>query len=452
MISSQPILWLPASTWFQLLSRRLKRLTELHERLYQRREHPPNYGILTGLFAFLMQSLLFTPPESDPYVTESLNLLCFREVVERFGMFFLHDLDLTLNNCLPEILKMDDVGVYRSLKISTHRTKRVQLRHIQNDPQMDIDADEYPIGPTPTWRQLDSALDKQPWNILKQWQWSDELDELMKSESDPIAAAIRLFVTFTSQIWAVLHPAWKTNQELVRPKSLKEALGFWSLDQLHKRLTGYTVQPCNAGLRGDILGHRMLPFTERWKLYMEPDASHAQGARWEMLKRPYGLIGQYQNALKGFSPLDRDEFTTTLETLFSSSQCLPHTTQKGIWSIEDEKVVLLANPTYYKINAIKSGRTSKRKSTHLAKVAFDNVLIQLAGFSNEVARMAVGFKKLLGAKVLKDQRTKNKRRSDAAKGRRKAPTKTVVVEIPDSDIASSTISEHEDDSESDSLE
>lgn len=66
--------------------------------------------------------------------------------------------------------------------------------------------------------------------------------------------------------------------------------------------------------------------------------------------------------------------------------------------------------------------------------------------------MAVGFKKLLGAKVLKDQRTKNKRRSDAAKGRRKAPTKTVVVEIPDSDIASSTISEHEDDSESDSLE
>lgn len=167
MIHSKPILWLPSSIWFQFLYRRLKKLSDIHERLYQRREHPPNYGILTGLFAFLMQSILFTPPQTDPYVTESLNLLCFREVVERFGLFFLHDLDLSLNHCLPEILRMDDADVYRSLKISTHRTKRLQLQHLQPHPQIEVNPDEHPIGPTPTWKQLENALQKQPWNILK---------------------------------------------------------------------------------------------------------------------------------------------------------------------------------------------------------------------------------------------------------------------------------------------
>jgi hypothetical protein len=410
-----------------MLYLRLKRLTELHERLYQRQRHPLNYGILTGIFAFMMQSVLFTPPEINTYVRESLNLLCFRETVERFGMFFLHDLDITLNDCLPEILKMDDADVYRSLKISPHRTRRIRLRDARNEPEVEVDGDQYPIGPTPTWAELEKAMENEPWSILRRWEWPEELDELARPDAydNNISMAIDLFQSFTSQIWAILHPVWKTSTADTapfQPRNLKEALEFWTLDQLHKRLVSYVLQPCNAGLRGDIPGQRMQPFNERWRLYMDPDASSAMGARWDTLREPYGLIGRYQNALKKLSPIDRDNLYTTLETLFSYCQCLPRTSQKGVWAIDGEKVILLANPTYYKINAIRAGRSGRRKPTHTSKTVFQSMLIQLAGYTSNIAARAVAVKRMLH-KAVEARKQSNSKRSGKARNRRAPPVK-----------------------------
>ena len=423
MIASKPMIWLPSSTWFQLLYLRLKRLTELHETLYQRQKPPPNYAVLTGLFTFLMQSVLYTPPEVDTYVRDALKQLRFREIVERFGMFFLQDLDMTKNNCLREVLQMDNADVYRSLKISLHRRNRVQLQGIANQPQLEVDADQYPLGPTPTWKQLENALEKEPWNILKRWEWPEEVDELLIQNSNPISVAILLFQSFTSQIWAILNPAWKASTyegEIFKPKGLKEALEFWTLDQLHRRLSSYIIEACNAGLRGDILGQRMQPFGERWKLYLEPDASSATGARWDMLRKSYGLVGQYQSALKTLSPPEQDELYTTLETLFSYCQCLPRTSQKALWAIEEKQVVLLANPTYYKLNAIKSGRSGRRKPTHASASLFENHLVQLAGYTSKMATRAVGARNML-QKVVDSQ--KGKKRSAKARNRRAPPMK-----------------------------
>ena len=426
MLASKPILWLPSSTWFQMLYLRLKRLTELHERLYQRQQHPPNYGILTGIFAFMMQSVLFTPPEINTYVRESLNLLCFRETVERFGMFFLHDLDITLNDCLPEILKMDDADVYRSLKISAYRTRRVRPQDARNVPEVEVDGDQYPIGPTPTWTQLEKAMENEPWSILKRWQWPEELDEFARPDADDnISMAVHLFLSFTFQIWAILHPVWKTptaDAEPFKPRNLQEALEFWTLDKLHKRLVSYVLQPCNAGLRGDIPGQRMHPFNERWRLYMDPAASSATGARWDTLREPYGLIGQYQDALKTLSPTDHDSLYGTLETLFSYCQCLPRTSQKGVWAIDGDRVILLANPTYYRINAIKAGRSGRRKPTHTSKTVFQSMLIQLAGYTSKITARAVAVKKML-QKAVESQKKINNKRSGQARNRRAPPVK-----------------------------
>lgn len=430
MIASKPMIWLRSETWFELLHLRLMRLTELHDKLYQRQEPPPNYAILTGLFAFLMQSVLFTPPEVDAYVRESLNLLRFRENVERFGMFFLHDLDMTKNNCLPEILKVDDADVYRSLKISFHRRKRVGLRDVTNEPQFEVDANQYPLGPTPSWKQLANALEKEPWTIIKRWEYPEELDDLVGQDSDPISIAILLFQAFTSQIWALLHPSWKSltaEMDVFQPRDLREALEFWTLDQLHRRLISYVTHACNAGLRGDILGQRMQPFGERWRLYFEPDASTATGQRWDILRESYGLIGRYQAALKTLSTSDCDDLHNTLETIFSHCQCLPKTSKKGIWAIEDEQVILLANPRYYKLNAIKSGRSGRRKPTHASKSLLQNHLIQLAGYTRNMATRAMGAKKMLQKAV---ESEKKKKRSAKARNRRAPPIKKKMIMVP----------------------
>ena len=451
MISSRPIVWLLSSTWFSFLHRRLKRLTELHERLYQRRERPSNYGILTGLFAFMMQSVLFTPPQVDSYVRESLNLLCFREVVEHYGLFFLHDLDMTLNTCLPEILQMDDAGVNRSLGISKHRIHRMQLKDIQKAPGPDVDSEQYPIGPTPTWRQLEQALEHQPWSILKRWEWPDELDEMAFDGDDCpdyISIASTLFQHFTSQIWAMLHDAWKVpSTQLLRPASLHDALEFWSLDKLHKCLASYVIHPCNAGLRGDILGQRMDPFSQRWRLYMDPSPGSDKGSRWDILREPYGLIGRYRQALKELPHSEHGELHTALETLFSYCQCLPHTTDKGVWSVEELKVVLLGNPTYYKINAIRSGRSGRRKPTHTSKTTFQNIVIQLAGYTKDMATRAVGVKKML-QKVVEVQR-KNHKRSGKVRNFRVPPTRRSAQCIQEDDADSEPERSDKDEGESD---
>ena len=202
-------------------------------------------------------------------------------------MFFLHDLDITLNGCLPKILKMDDADIYHLLKISPHRMRRVWPPDARNIPEVEVDSDQYPISPTPTWTQLEKAMENEPWSILKRWQWPEELDEFARPDADDnILMAIHLFLSFISQIWVILHPVWKMptpDAEPFKPRNLQEALEFWILDQLHKRLVLYILQPCNACLCGDIPGQRMHSFNERWRLYMDLAASSAMGAHWNTL-------------------------------------------------------------------------------------------------------------------------------------------------------------------------
>src|SRR5277367_5481516 len=106
---SNPILWIPSHIWFNFLSKRMQSIYQVQHQLYT--THPPNYGILMGLLTYLLQSILFTPQTVSSYVNESLALLQFHQVVDRFGMFFLHDLNLNQRICLPPVLRKDDLGV-----------------------------------------------------------------------------------------------------------------------------------------------------------------------------------------------------------------------------------------------------------------------------------------------------------------------------------------------------
>src|SRR5215471_2993752 len=126
-MNSNPILWIPSHLWFHALERRIRTICHVQCKLHTIR--PPNYGILTGLLSYLLQSVLYTPPTTSSHVNESLALLRFRQVVDRYGMFFLHELDLTKEICLPEVLPMDDMKVLQSLGVTLGNKKGMPKVH-----------------------------------------------------------------------------------------------------------------------------------------------------------------------------------------------------------------------------------------------------------------------------------------------------------------------------------
>ena len=115
---SDAFIWLPAQTWFEFVWRRLDAIGQCQMQLYQRQKPAANYGIMSGIFAFLMQSVLFTPAIVRGYVQESLTQLNFKAMVNRFGIFFLHDLDMSKELCLPEVVEVDDVNILRTLGLN----------------------------------------------------------------------------------------------------------------------------------------------------------------------------------------------------------------------------------------------------------------------------------------------------------------------------------------------
>ncbi len=164
MMKSRPVLWLPSNIWFEFLAQRLKALKEQQEQLHHMQ--PPNYGILTGLHQFLMQSIIFTPPTTETFVHNALYLLRYQANITRQGMFFLHELDLTLDSCHPELPEKDDLFVIQRIGVPLQE-KRKTFTAIQ---QAYRDVERYPIGCQPSWKLVTQTIQKTPWILMKRWE------------------------------------------------------------------------------------------------------------------------------------------------------------------------------------------------------------------------------------------------------------------------------------------
>lgn len=178
MVDSKAFLWLPSSVWFEFLRRRLDTLIEHQVQLHKRNPPPPNYAVMTGLFTYLMQSVLFTPAMVNSYVTQSLACLNYKATLDRSGMLFLHDLDMTKKICLPGVLVKDDLDIFRTLGL--------KARHVPHQRRLSPDNDEeeeaYPIGKTPSWQELATALKAHPWVVMRRWAWPSDLDQYRDAE------------------------------------------------------------------------------------------------------------------------------------------------------------------------------------------------------------------------------------------------------------------------------
>ena len=431
MTDSEPFLWLPSAVWFGFLAGRLETLADHQIQLYQRNTPAPNYTVMTGLFTYMMQSVLFTPHMVNPHVRESLALLNYKASVDRFGMFFLQELDMTREIVLPEVLVEDDIGMLRALGYLER-----PIRRSRDTPRVyqEYNEDDYPIGKTPSWSQLTEMLRLQPWVMMRGWSWPEELDHYRDAELGSMAhLASELFRLFTSQVWVTLNDHWKKEPDhLDRLMTLVESLELWTLEKLHDKLPSYRVIPCNSDIHGSIPGPKALSFSMRYGLYFVQTGDPLKRI-WDILGHAPGYIASYRKEIEMLDVADVDELHGGLEMLFSHCQCLPNSKRDGgsvLWEVRQGEVILLGNPRFYKVDSIGDvgqKRQTRRAPTHTGGVGIQTNLLRLTGLSKSEASRTLRY-----AATLSRHSAKNKK-SGRRNNRRVPPTRHKKKPVHDSD-------------------
>ncbi|KAI6028031.1 hypothetical protein PISMIDRAFT_23207 [Pisolithus microcarpus 441] len=293
-LASNAILWIPSKVWFELQARQVRALQMVQISLKEL--DPPNLGILTGIICHMIQCTPSTPITLDYHVCESVALLQFSRVCERFGLFFLSDLDMWKAPHLKEVWKCDDLEV---LKLIQAKLMKPDGHSAWPRIALDDDKERFPSRNMPTWSRQLSHL------------------ELVVG---------KLFVQFTCQLWIQMEDAWLMDPEKrPEPMSLEDAVKCWTLNTTFKTIWACTFKPCNAEVPGS----------------MEP-----------------GYISEYHKLMKDRTVLEQLEVTNHLAKIFSLLQTFPDTTKGSAktpgktWRVEDERVVLVTNPKFYNFEGI----------------------------------------------------------------------------------------------------
>ena len=329
LLESNPVLWLPSEIWFSFLSRRLSILNDVHEKIY--RLQPPNYGILSRLFAYLMQSVMFTPPIVNSYVRDSLASLQYKRNCDVFGMFFLDTLDVDNPSCMIDgILEKDDSTVKCILGPLLRKPRFAAFRRQEDEGENEYDDELYPLGPTPTWKEITRSIGSNPTILIRPWEGlpADLIDysEPRLEDGSMKQRAGLLFAKFTRQLWMSLNEGWRIDPGFqIAPESVEEALTRWTVDFVLERCLDPIFQACAIpGLR-HVSGRHVASFGERMKLYFpsSQDRSKEKCNFWTSFGEAPGYLHDYREMIEGFSDEEVLELQMCLEELLENCQCLP---------------------------------------------------------------------------------------------------------------------------------
>jgi hypothetical protein len=118
--------------------------------------HPQNYGTLTAMILHLMRNIMVNPSNVPSYVQSTLNMLHQRVVMDRFGMFFIDDLDpddmeyIDINlgqKDGSEIAQDHKLTLATNLTTTKRKDRGIQLVAARI-------SSEYPWGETISWSML----------------------------------------------------------------------------------------------------------------------------------------------------------------------------------------------------------------------------------------------------------------------------------------------------------
>jgi hypothetical protein len=347
-----------ASTFFDFALRRFVELQDVHRKLAV--GHPPNYGTLTAMILHLMRTIMVNSSNIPSYVQSTLNTLHQRAVMERFGMFFIDDLDpddmerIIIN--LGEKDHSDIVREHKNALATKPATQKVKARGIQLVAS--YLTTEYPWGETITWSMLQKLCKLHPVDFFRKFEF--ETIHLRHSSQEILESTVDLFVSFTKDAWLSLHEAFLPAGIRPNPTSLKEAMEVWACQRIMALLGGRsTFLPSTYELEGapkkknsdiSFLELRSLFFPSSTKIFKS-------NTIWTGYMSSGGYIRKYWDFLeeKKDEPLILDGVNETLDEIFSELQCLPQSTADStIWHATDGLVCFLTNPLYYRIKSVSS--------------------------------------------------------------------------------------------------
>ncbi|KAF9234754.1 hypothetical protein BU15DRAFT_36660, partial [Melanogaster broomeanus] len=348
-LKSQPMLWMSSATWFDFLARRFRELQRTQ--ICLRRIEPSNMGLLTGILCNMIRSISSTPIILDFHVRESMALLRFSQVCERFGMFFLFDLDLESTPNLPDIQEWDDAEVMRLVGGNSNDRRTASKPIWPVLPSLD-DQETFPIGERPTWQAVIKAISDAPWTLMRAWRWDSRLIHLQ-----PVVG--KLFTDFTCQMWLFLNKHWLADSSNVPgPACLEEAMTCWTVETVYRSVTACAFEACNANLPGALpRGRPQTPFSGRVAIFFPlPEDPYHVRSPWKVFRIKPGYLWQFHELMQDRDEEERFHILDRLGEIFSNLQCLPTsmaTSKKVVgkpWVISKHgKVQFITNPVFYKI-------------------------------------------------------------------------------------------------------
>jgi hypothetical protein len=333
-------------------------------------------------------------------------------------MLFLHDWDLSRNNCLLGVVQEDSLHVYQTIGVNL-RPKRFQM------PTYNSSGGDYPLGPTPSWKEVTICISETPWKLMRPWVRPDILDNIRGGKDSSVnAQACSLFCAFTAHVWAALNSEHQRElSETETPSNVEAALKCWTLEHVYDRLKAPMYIACNAGLQGDIKGRKLPSFLERRPMYFKKDTEGLRG-RWAILAQDPGYIYQYTEICESLEEEQVGILDSCLEELLSKCQTLPRTPggerSDQLWETKAGKVCIFTNPKYYRLQVIGTGGAPEARTraapAQIGKKQLKVALLKLAGFDYATAARAVNYsEKLEKKKASTSAKVRNQRKPPVRK-------------------------------------
>lgn len=346
----------------------------------------------------------------------------------RFGMMFLHDLDLeNKDTILPEVDQEDTPDVLAELKVKAKVSRRPQ--HNTNPTEL------HPLGKYPSWQAVQNAIRTSPSILIPPFSMPRML----------VTSTIqKLFCAFTNQMWDNLSDARISGQ---RPfaSTLEEAMKTWAVTNVSWTIVKVQWDATNTGMWNVIRGRKEHTFRQRAALYFPAHSEHIESNPvWRRFcATRTGYLRQYWDTLEALSEEDALDIQNDLSDIFFHLQCLPHTTVNTahkipatVWHIQEDCIRISTNPTHYKVAGIGNTRSQPQARSGKATVPEATFLrrqLERAGVRGRDLQQAM-------AKA-KGKKRNTGRKSGRAKNARQPPRRA------GSSGSSSSSSEDEDDEE-----
>jgi len=351
-LESNPILWVKSGVLLAFLTRRMVELKNLQSMLSK--IHPPNYKTLTCLIMHLIQHVPTNPSPKLGFLQDALVDIQFGPIIERFGLFFLHNLNLE-TGAVEELDTIDSQEAHNAIK--SRNSKDASL-HITNSCPTAI----YPLGNAP-WSQVVETMALNPELLVEEWIWNDFWG------SHYVAG--KLFIEFTVDMWLTVNPhVLKTDPP--HPETLEDATRTWTLCSLKQTFTQCIFCPSNYNLSGPIHGRHTKGLCEMLSIFfpLAGDGEHPSDSVlisvWEPFKR-HGYLSDYYQSLAGGG--DKERLHNALLLIFNGLQCLPMSLAASgkspgrIWDCHRGSVRFMTNPAYYRLECIGGpSHVSRRKA------------------------------------------------------------------------------------------